>query len=136
MVKGVLESLRGFDELAVRVSGSCMDPVICDGALVLLKRQKVYLPGDIVTYRNGIGQLVCHRFLGYRPGPGGWRALTQADEAAMPDASVRPGRLLGKVVASDRRPVPVTLKDRGQAVLKYVQALRPRLAPKRPGGRL
>ena len=57
--------LRAFDRFSLRVKGDCMQPVIVDQALVYLKRQKIYLPGDVVTYRNGIGQLVCHRFLGY-----------------------------------------------------------------------
>ena len=110
------DRLKLFDEFSVRVTGECMQPVIADQSFVSLKRQKIYLPGDVVTYRNGLGQLACHRFLGYVLWSHGWRAMTRADDAPQADALSYPGSILGKVTAVDQQTLAVPLRVRLKSV--------------------
>ena len=63
------------DALTVRISGQCMTPVVKDGDEVYCDKRRFYLPGDLVVFRNGIGQLACHRFLAYVRHGGAWKAI-------------------------------------------------------------
>jgi hypothetical protein len=54
--------------------------VVDHGASVRVRRQRFYLPGDVVVVRRS-DHWNAHRFLGYAPSVHGVVALTQADDA-------------------------------------------------------
>lgn len=105
---------------ALTVRGACMRP-LKDGATVSVRRQRAYLPGDVVVVRRG-DHWNAHRFLGYAPSAQGLVALTQADDASEPDPAAAPARIVGRVRCE------VGASDRTAAVARYTQALRGRLA--------
>jgi len=119
------------EAFTLRIRGGCMQPLIIDRARVTVKRQAVYLPGDVVAYQNGIGQFVCHRFLGYVLWRNGWRAMTRTDNAPQADALIQPGCLLGKVIVVEQQPLKVPFGARAQAAWKFLQAVSRRLFPAR-----
>ena len=96
--------LRIGESVEVPVRGDCM-PALGERRRVSVRRQRVYVPGDVVVVRRKDHWNV-HRFLGYAPSIRGWIALTQADGGAEPDpaAHVRcvTGRVDCRVRAVDR----------------------------------
>jgi hypothetical protein len=95
-----LATLRGLaaeGSLPLRVSGRCMEPELSHGSLVGVGRPWLYLPGDVVAFVGGSGQVVVHRLIGYHTRGGRIRLWTQADAAAFPDAPVGLDRVIGRV---------------------------------------
>ena len=77
----------------VRVRGGCMEPLIRAGQEVLVRRRRVYLPGDVIVFRTRAGDLAAHRVLGWR-----WAGLvTQGDRCAEHDAPVVRDAVVGAV---------------------------------------
>jgi len=102
------------------VCGDCMRGVD-HGDSVPVRKQRVYLPGDVVVVRRR-DHWSAHRFLGYAPSMHGIVALTQADEAAERD----PAALVGAIVGRAQR--GVSSFDRIAALCRYARALVIRLA--------
>lgn len=98
----LVKELAGAAELALRIRGDCMEPVLREGERVTVKARRLYLPGDLVVVRGAAGLLV-HRCLGYRPRRSGWEIWTRADRATGADPAVPLADVLGRVVG---RPVP------------------------------
>lgn len=119
----VLKELIADGGLTVRANGDCMTGAFPNGAMLLIKRNAVYLPGDVVVYARGDSTLVSHRLLGYLPGPYGWRTLTRADNTRNADAPVALSRVLGRVVQTDGVPLKCTLRVRAVACLAYFPAV-------------
>ncbi|MBT8469967.1 MAG: hypothetical protein KJN97_14580 [Deltaproteobacteria bacterium] len=92
------------DSVEFSVRGDCMRS-IGDGQSVQVRRQRLYLPGDLIVVRRR-DHWNAHRFLGYAPSVHGLVALTQSDDAAERDpaalASAIVGRATREVHASDR----------------------------------
>jgi len=80
--------------LPLRIRGDCMAPELVDGATVVVKRRRLYLPGDIVVFRTPAGDLAAHRVLGWRPAG----LVTKGDGCVAHDAPVPRQALLGAVV--------------------------------------
>lgn len=79
----------------LRVRGGCMEPLIRSGEEVLVRRRRIYLPGDVIVFRTRAGDLAAHRILGYR-----WAGLvTQGDHCAEHDAPVGREAVVGAVEA-------------------------------------
>ena len=89
----------------LRVNGSSMMPTLAESSWVRFSERAPRV-GDIVVFRRELGDLLVHRFLGYRPlrwGPVGesqdpW-IVTKPDAAAEFDVEVRRSALLGTVDA-------------------------------------
>lgn len=77
---------------AVVVSGS-MEPEIPVGALVLIREQASYHPGDVVTYLDGNGNLVTHRLVSLSDGT----AVTKGDANNAEDFPIQTEQILGRV---------------------------------------
>jgi hypothetical protein len=103
--------------LPVRIRGDCMAPELADGATVMVKRRRVYLPGDIVVFRTPAGDLAAHRVLGWRPAG----LVTKGDGCILHDAPVQGGAILGAVVTR------VTLRWRRRALVDFARLVLRRL---------
>src|SRR5262245_63915836 len=75
------ELLFACPSLRLRVEGTCMEPAIPEGSVVVLERMTPRF-GDVVLARHAAG-LRLHRLV-WAPRRGGWR--TQADRALLFDA--------------------------------------------------
>ena len=94
---------------------------IGDGESVRVRRQRLYLPGDVIVLRRR-DHWNAHRFLGYAPSVHGLLALTQSDDAAKRDPAAHVSAIVGRV-ASEVRP-----SDRLTALAKYARAMALRAA--------
>ena len=123
------EAAGGFFHVVVR--GHCMTPVLRDGERVRVRARAWALPGDIVAFERGADDtgLALHRLLGMRLSRTGPVFITQADNEAAPDPAFALERLVG--VAA----VPVSLRDRGRALLRWLPAAVAPIAARVPFGR-
>lgn len=83
---------------------------------VRVRRQRFYLPGDVVVVRRRDHWNV-HRFLGYALGMHGLAALTQADDTPRNDPAATADAIVGR---ADCR---VTVSDRCGALRNYASAV-------------
>ena len=81
-----------------------------------VRRQRVYLPGDVVVVRRR-DHWNAHRFLGYAPTVRGIVALTQADDAAERDPAAPARAIVGRAQCG------VMASERVAAFGKYARAL-------------
>lgn len=114
--------LRRGESLRFRVRGDCM-PGLPNESQVTVRKQRFYLPGDIVVVRRSDHWNV-HRFLGYALGRHGWVALTRADRGTVADPAIRIEHVEGSVTQS------VPLPARAKAVGRYLGALQQRFRRK------
>lgn len=112
--------LRNGETVRLEVRGRCMRGP-ADGETVLVRRQPLYFPGDVVVVR-GRDRWSAHRFLGYIPTRHGWAVLTRADASRSADPAARVARVVGRAKCE------VTHGDRFEALQRYVQAVVERLA--------
>jgi hypothetical protein len=104
-------------EVALRIRGGCMPAAFADGAEVMVRARRFYLPGDVLVFRTNTGELAAHRLLG-------WRLLgfvTKGDQCVVHDPPVAVSAIVGAV------DVPVALADRGRAVFELVRIVGRRL---------
>ncbi|WP_295393055.1 S24/S26 family peptidase [uncultured Thiodictyon sp.] len=130
----VLRDLAGDHALPLRVRGTCMAPLVRDGALVVLAGPKrVYWPGDVVV-RGGTPGLLIHRVIGVYWRAGRLHYLTQGDAAAHPDAAVTACQILGPVRGGDcsGQLVRVPLRHRCWALWRFGRFMAARLGRERP----
>jgi hypothetical protein len=111
--------LRLGESVDFEVRGDCMR-VLDDGACVRVRRQRFYIPGDVVVVRRR-DYWDAHRFLGYAPSRHGVVALTQADDADARDPAAPVTAIVGRAQRG------VTALDRVTALGKYARALMRRL---------
>lgn len=107
--------LRLGESVDFAVCGDCMR-VVDHGASVRVRRQRFYLPGDVVVVRRS-DHWNAHRFLGYAPSVHGVVALTQADNAAERDSAALATAIVGRAQCG------VAASDRVAAFAKYARAL-------------
>lgn len=92
-----LQSMARDGELSIRISGNCMQPLIKDGALICVRKQSFYWPGDILVKRGFDGQLMAHRLIGFFPRKGRLYFVSRADSAANADVPVTGSQIIGRV---------------------------------------
>jgi len=97
------------------VLGNCMQ-VLDNGESVRVRRQRLYLPGDVLVVRRR-DHWNAHRFLGYASSVHGTVALTQADHATERDPAALVSAIVGRVQCN------VATSDRLTALGKYARAL-------------
>ena len=102
------------------VRGACMGS-IGDGESVQVRRQRLYLPGDVIVVRRRDHWNV-HRFLGYAPSVHGLVALTQADDASERDPAALASAIVGRAMCE------VRALERLAALGKYARAVILRVA--------
>ena len=88
-----------------------------------IKRRSFYLPGDIVTFHNLNGQMVCHRLLGWVHYRGAWQAITQADNRATNDGLLALDRIIGRVSLVDGQKLVIPVSSRMMAIGRWFGAV-------------
>jgi len=97
------------------VRGECMRG-LGSGRSVRVRRQRIYLPGDVVVVRR-CDHWNAHRFLGYAPTARGIVALTQADDARERDPAASTDAIVGRAQCG------VATSERLRAFGRYARAL-------------
>ena len=126
-VDTALRSLAKDGELSIRVSGVCMQPLINDGARVIVHKQSLYWPGDVLVKRGFQGQLFAHRLIGFYPRKGGLFFVSCADNTVFADAPVAGSLIIGRVSGGEcagsvvRVPLRKRIKAFGQFVWWFVR---------------
>ena len=98
-----LRLLATDTEIPVKISGSCMSPLIEDQATLMVHSRSRYWPGDIITFLDRQGRLTTHRLLGIFPRNGTRYCLTRPDNHPHPDAAIAASQVLGRVVGGECR---------------------------------
>ncbi|HSO81139.1 S24/S26 family peptidase [Thiocapsa sp.] len=107
-------------EVALRVSGGCMEPDLADGAVIRMEGSRLFVPGDVVAFHcPHQNRLLMHRFLGYVRTRGRWKLMTMADRGTRPDPLVDLASVLGRVAVQSGRAYHVGPGKRLQAVRRY-----------------
>jgi hypothetical protein len=124
----MLEHLHGMAAdraVPLRITGGCMAPLVEENAVVLVKKQRLYWPGDIVVFGGSAGSLQAHRLIGMYPRRGRLRCLTQADNGSRPDPSILRQSILGRVTGGDcrRESYRVPLRHRVLALKRFARFL-------------
>ena len=126
--------------LKMRITGTCMMPLIEDGATIQVSRQRIYLPGDILIKRAHNNRLIAHRLIGCYPRKGGLHYVTQADNAVNADLAVSASQVVGKLSGGDCEatainiPVKSRIKALGQFFLLVIQRIRRKVIQRAPTG--
>jgi hypothetical protein len=102
----LLRELAREAESTVVVRGDCMEPLLPSGSAVRVRAKRVYLPGDVLVFRTGSGELAAHRVLGWRPAG----LVTKGDHCSIHDAPVAREAIVGAVR------VDVPLRERFRAI--------------------
>ena len=105
--------------LTLHVNGDCMSGTFADGSQLQMRRRAAYLPGDVLVYARGDGELVSHRLLGFLPGRSGWRVLTRADNQTQADSPAGLSRVLGRVTHVDGVALKCSVAKRIRSGLAY-----------------
>lgn len=107
-------------ELVVR--GTSMAPLLRDGDRVRVSRAARYRAGDLLVFRNSVGDLVGHRLLGTRRSRGELRFVLRGDATPAADGLVALEAILGRVVGGDvpRRLIEVPWRDRWRARWRFL----------------
>jgi len=121
-VDTALKSLAKDGELSIRVSGVCMRPLIEDGAKVMVHKQSLYWPGDVLVKRGYQGQLFAHRLIGFYPRRGKLYFVSCADDTERADAPVAGSLIIGRVSGGECADsvVKVPLRKRIKAFGQFV----------------
>jgi hypothetical protein len=116
----LIESLRELSRdtaILLRIRGGCMAPIFADGTSVTVRARRFYLPGDVLVFRTGAGDLAAHRLLGWRRAA----LMTKGDHCPIHDAPVSSHAIVGAV------DVRVPLQHRLRAIGHFAAILVRRL---------
>jgi signal peptidase I len=99
----ILEELGNGKEIALRVSGKSMHPIIRQGDFIRLEKcpPGALAIGDIITFKKD-GNYFTHRLLWIRRRGNGIRLITKGDNETNTDPPVSPSQIIAKVVAIKR----------------------------------
>lgn len=90
-----------------------MEPDLLKGQVVGVSFGRVFLPGDVVVFRDSQkGVLHAHRLVGYRRWHGKWAAIASPDNASTLDAPVPLEEVVGRVSYAD---LTISVMDRMRA---------------------
>jgi signal peptidase I len=118
-----VRELATRESVTVRVRGSCMEPLICAGSEVAIRRRRFYAPGDVIVFRTSAGELTAHRVLGYRRRAGQMFVMTKGDHCQEHDPPVAPEAIMGAVAG-----LAIPWRQRLQALAQLVRIVARRLA--------
>ena len=114
-----IEALRRHGRLRLRVRGGSMAPFMRDGDVVSIGLTPAGGPriGDIICYEPRVGRLFVHRVVAYTRD----HLVVKGDALAVVEHVARE-RVLGTVVALERRGTPTRLDSAGARLLSRVIA--------------
>lgn len=117
-----LRDLAGDEQIALRIRGGCMRPLIEHDSSVTVRRRRLYLPGDVIVHRNRANDLLVHRVLGYRLYRGQPALVTKGDRCVLHDAPTLRESVVGAV-----ENLPISLASRLEALGRFARILLRRL---------
>ena len=122
IVFAALASMAAEAPIEFVVRGTSMAPWLREGDRLEVARTPCYRAGDLLVFRNAVGDLVAHRLLGRRRWRGELRYVLRGDAARAPDGAVLPENILGRVVggAIPRRLIVIPWQDRWRARWHFV----------------
>jgi len=125
-----LRELSQQAPLELKVSGTCMAPLLPAATSVLVAPALLYLPGDLIVFRSHGGRLFTHRLIGIYRRRGRWRYLAQPDRASAPDGAVLHEQIIGRVCGGEvcRELAAIPLRHRFWATLRFASHAWKRLA--------
>ena len=118
--RGLLDqSLCG--QAALRVGETTMEPDLPEGRVVGVAFGRLFLPGEVVVFRNASsGSVQARRLLGYRRLQGRWVAVAAGDGPRTVDRSVPLSEVIGRVSYAD---LTITVMDRLRALGAFGRTL-------------
>ncbi len=122
IVFAALAEMAAEAPIELVVHGSSMAPLLGEGDRIQVARTDRYRAGDLLVFRNSVGDLVAHRLLGMRRAHGELRFVLRGDATPAADGLVPPAAILGRVVGGEipRRLVEVPWRDRLHARLRFL----------------
>lgn len=122
IVFAALASMAAESPIELVVRGTSMAPLLREGVRVQIARAARYHPGEILVFRNSVGDLVAHRLLGTRRSRGELRFVLRGDAAPAADGLVPLAAIVGRVVGGEvpRRLVEVPWRDRWRARWRFL----------------
>lgn len=122
IVFAALASMAEEAPIEFVVRGTSMAPLLREGDRVQVAQASAYRAGDLLVFRNSVGDLVAHRLLGQRRWRGEVRYVLRGDAAPATDGIVAPEAVLGRVVggAIPRRLIEVPWRDRWRARWRFL----------------
>jgi hypothetical protein len=97
------ELLENGHVLRFRAHGDSMRPFIQPGDILQVRPLEGAWPrpGQVLLYRRDAGQLIAHRFIGYRSNPGK-ALLLRGDTICFTDEWIGIAQVIGRVIAFER----------------------------------
>lgn len=122
IVFAALAEMAAEAPIELTVRGGSMAPLLGEGDRVLVARATRYRAGDLLVFRNSVGDLVAHRLLGTRRSQGELRFVLRGDATPAADGLVPLAAILGRVVGGEipRRLVAVPWHDRWRARWRFL----------------
>jgi signal peptidase I len=118
-----LKELAGEAPVSMRIAGDCMEPLIASGATISVRKQRFYLPGDVIVFRTPAGDIAAHRLLGYRMSGGRAALVTKGDRCTLHDAPVPLAMIVGAIAG-----VPVSMRARLAALSQLARIVSRKVA--------
>jgi hypothetical protein len=138
-----LRELASSEPIPMRISGTCMEPLLPEGSLVSVARERFYWPGDVLVLADADRRLIAHRLIGGCPRNGRLRLYTKADNAPGVDQPTLRSEVIGRVVDGDcaSEIARVPLRHRAYSLLVFSRAafrrlMRPQASSKKHPPRL
>lgn len=122
IVFAALAEMAAEAPIELMVRGTSMAPLLREGNRIQVARCVRYRAGDLLVFRNSVGDLVAHRLLGTRHSKGELRFVLRGDSTPAADGLVPLAAILGRVVGGEipRRLVNVPWLDRLRARWRFL----------------
>lgn len=122
IVFAALAEMAGEAPIELVVRGTSMAPLLGEGARIQVARAERYRAGDLLVFKNSVGDLVAHRLLGTRRSQGELRFVLRGDATPAADGLVPLAAILGRVVGGEipRRLFAVPWQDRWRARWRFL----------------
>lgn len=122
IVFAALAEMAGEAPIELVVRGTSMAPLLAEGSRIQVARAERYRAGDLLVFKNSVGDLVAHRLLGTRRSHGELRFVLRGDATPAADGLVPLAAILGRVVGGEipRRLFAVPWQDRWRARWRFL----------------
>jgi hypothetical protein len=105
-----LPELARDAELALRVRGECMRPLIEPGQRVRVRHARMYWPGDVLAVVDpATCEIKLHRCVGFVRRAGTWCVLTQPDAGPAPDRATPFSLVIGRLSGGECDPSAIAV---------------------------
>jgi hypothetical protein len=120
-IRRVIETaLSGGETVSFHIHGTCMSPVLQGSQHVIICKNSIYFPGDLVAYYCPYQNIYfAHRFLGCVWAGRTWKYLIMADNGSRPDTLVSKSNVLGKVFSHSTASLQISSIKRCYTLLRY-----------------